>query len=118
MNFKLLQFAISESSLIKTLPLPTTSPSYLKPATCTFVTSVDYAQYLIISRAVNIAIKYRNTWYRRYFFDVFFSIAASIAIVSFLWYRMCIADTFLAIFSDTRYQYFFHTNLHHFSPFQ
>src|SRR6218665_1926157 len=23
------------------------------------------------TRAVNIAIKYRNTWYRRYFFDVF-----------------------------------------------
>src|SRR6218665_1312542 len=66
-------------------------------------------------RAVNIAIKYRNTWYRRYFFDVFFSIAASIAIVSFLWYRMCIADTFLAIFSDTQYQYFFNTNLHYFS---
>src|SRR6218665_430563 len=38
-----LQFAISESSLIKTLPLPTTSPSYLKSATCTFATSVEYA---------------------------------------------------------------------------
>ena len=25
----------------------------------------------ITSRAVNIAIKYRNTWYRRYIFDVF-----------------------------------------------
>src|SRR6218665_1737860 len=48
-------------------------------------------------------------------FWTFVSIAASIAIVSFLWHRMCIADTFLAIFSDTRYQYFFHTNLHHFS---
>src|SRR6218665_3468864 len=47
LNFTLLQFAISESSLIKTLPLLTTSPSYLKPATCTFATSVDYAQYLL-----------------------------------------------------------------------
>jgi len=31
---------------------------------------------------------------------------------------MCIADTFLAIFSDTRYQYFFHTNLYHFLGFK
>src|SRR6218665_374901 len=48
LHLTLLQFAISESSLIKTLPFPTTSPSHLKSATCTFATSVDYAQYLII----------------------------------------------------------------------
>src|SRR6218665_2278576 len=56
LHLTLLQFAISESSLIKTLPFPTTSPSYLKSATCTFATSVDYAQYLIIRpRALYIA---------------------------------------------------------------
>src|SRR6218665_2997173 len=48
LHFSSSQFAISESSLIRTLPLPTTSPSYLKSATCTFAISVDYAQYLII----------------------------------------------------------------------
>src|SRR6218665_261532 len=55
LNFTLLQFAISESFLIKTLPLPTTSPSYLKPATRTFAISVDYAQYLIIRPHAQIA---------------------------------------------------------------
>lgn len=54
----------------------------MKTDNCTGPTLVTFALSPIF-KAVNIAMKNRNTWYQRYFFT-FFIIAASIMTASFL----------------------------------